>query len=43
MFLFTDEEYGQKTVSVMLDGQETELEIVDHPAVEMSVRKIAFY
>ncbi|XP_034183612.1 uncharacterized protein LOC117605914 isoform X1 [Osmia lignaria lignaria] len=32
-----DEEYGQKTVSVMLNGQETELEIIDHPAAEMSV------
>ncbi|XP_012232351.1 uncharacterized protein [Linepithema humile] len=32
-----DEEYGQKSVSVMLDGQETELEIIDHPAAEMSV------
>ncbi|XP_015185664.1 PREDICTED: GTP-binding protein RAD-like [Polistes dominula] len=32
-----DEEYGQKSVSVMLDGQETELEIIDHPSSEMSV------
>ncbi|XP_006609997.1 GTP-binding protein RAD-like isoform X2 [Apis dorsata] len=32
-----DEEYGQKSVSVMLNGQETELEIIDHPAAEMSV------
>ncbi|XP_024941946.1 uncharacterized protein LOC107268925 isoform X2 [Cephus cinctus] len=32
-----DEEYGQKTVSVMVDGQETELEIIDHPASEISV------
>ncbi|KAL0117430.1 hypothetical protein PUN28_010339 [Cardiocondyla obscurior] len=32
-----DEEYGQKNVSVMLDGHETELEIIDHPASEMSV------
>ncbi|XP_049788108.1 GTP-binding protein REM 1-like [Schistocerca gregaria] len=32
-----DEEFGQKTVSVMLDGREAELEIVDHPASEMSV------
>ncbi|XP_077292894.1 ras-related protein Rap-2a-like [Arctopsyche grandis] len=32
-----DEEYGQKNVSVLLDGQETELEIIDHPASEMSV------
>lgn len=32
-----DEECGQKSVSVMLDGQETELEVIDHPAAEMSV------
>lgn len=32
-----DDDYGQKTVSVLLDGQETDLEIVDHPACEMSV------
>ncbi|OXU24451.1 hypothetical protein TSAR_009128 [Trichomalopsis sarcophagae] len=32
-----DDEYGQKSVSVMIDGQETELEIIDHPATEMSV------
>lgn len=32
-----DEEYGQKSVSVMLNGQETELEIIDHPTAEMSV------
>ncbi|KYN08323.1 GTP-binding protein REM 1 [Cyphomyrmex costatus] len=35
--LITYDEYGQKNVSVMLDGQETELEIIDHPAAEMSV------
>lgn len=33
-----DDDYGQKTVSVLLDGQETDLEIIDHPACEMSVR-----
>lgn len=33
----SDDEYGQKCVSVMIDGQETELEIIDHPAPEMSV------
>ncbi|XP_043288129.1 uncharacterized protein [Venturia canescens] len=32
-----DDEYGQKNVSVMVDGQETELEIIDHPSSEMSV------
>ncbi len=37
LFLQSDEEFGQKTVSVLLDGQESDLEIVDHPAAEMSV------
>ncbi|KAK0158810.1 hypothetical protein PV328_009761 [Microctonus aethiopoides] len=32
-----DDEYGQKSVSVMIDGQETDLEIIDHPASEMAV------
>lgn len=36
-FFFADDEYGQKNVSVMVDGQETELEIIDHPSSEMSV------
>ncbi|KAG4078076.1 hypothetical protein HA402_002127 [Bradysia odoriphaga] len=34
--LSLDDDYGQKTVSVLLDGKETDLEIVDHPACEMS-------
>ncbi|GAB0087208.1 uncharacterized protein DMENIID0001_014900 [Sergentomyia squamirostris] len=34
--LSLDDDYGQKTVSVLLDGQETDLEIIDHPACEMS-------
>lgn len=38
-----DDDYGQKTVSVLLDGQETDLEIVDHPACEMSVRIFLTY
>lgn len=38
IYLFhSDDDYGQKTVSVLLDGHETDLEIVDHPACEMSV------
>lgn len=36
-FGFADEDIGQKIVSVMLDGREAQLEIVDHPAAEMSV------
>lgn len=38
--IFSDDEYGKKNVSVMLDGEETELEIIDHPAAEMSVSKM---
>lgn len=33
----TDDDYGQKTVSVLLNNQETDLEVIDHPACEMSV------
>lgn len=35
--LSLDDDYGQKTVSVLLNNQETDLEIIDHPACEMSV------
>lgn len=38
--IMTDDDYGQKTVSVLLNNQETDLEIIDHPACEMSVSKI---
>ncbi|KAL7743037.1 hypothetical protein ACLKA6_005784 [Drosophila palustris] len=31
-----DDDYGQKTVSVLVDNIETDLEIIDHPACEMS-------
>ena len=34
-----DEEYGEKSVSVALDGQEAELIFIDHPSNEMSVWK----
>lgn len=37
-FWLSDDEFGQKKVSVMLDGRETELEIIDHPSSEISVR-----
>ena len=40
VWFVSDEEYGQKSVSVMLNGQETELEIIDHPTAEMSVSLI---
>ena len=32
-----DDEYGEKSVCVELDGQEAELTFIDHPANEMSV------
>lgn len=32
-----DEEYGEKSVSVLLDGEESELIFVDHSSGEMSV------
>jgi len=35
-----DEEYGEKSVSVALDGQEAELTFIDHASDEMSVENI---
>lgn len=32
-----DDEFGEKTVSVLLDGEETEMIFIDHPSTEMSV------
>lgn len=32
-----DEEFGEKTVSVLLDDEESELVFIDHPSLEMSV------
>ena len=32
-----DDEFGEKSVSVSLDGQEAELIFIDHPSNEMSV------
>ncbi|XP_037951313.1 uncharacterized protein LOC119682044 [Teleopsis dalmanni] len=32
-----DDEFGEKTVSVLLDDEESELVFIDHPSVEMSV------
>lgn len=32
-----DDEFGEKTVSILLDGEESELIFIDHPATEMSV------
>jgi hypothetical protein len=33
----TDDEFGEKTVSILLDGEESEMIFIDHPTVEMSV------
>lgn len=33
-----DDEFGEKSVSVLLDGEESELIFIDHPAAEMSVK-----
>ncbi|XP_048523678.1 uncharacterized protein LOC109534119 isoform X1 [Dendroctonus ponderosae] len=32
-----DDEFGERTVSILLDGQESEMVFIDHPASEMSV------
>ena len=37
VFLFIDDEYGEKSISVKLDGEEVELCFIDHPSNEMSV------
>lgn len=34
----SDDEFGEKSVSVLLDGEESELTFIDHPSSEMSVR-----
>jgi hypothetical protein len=36
-FFFADDEFGEKTVSILLDGEESEMIFIDHPSVEMSV------
>ena len=35
--LLPDEEYGEKSISVKLDGDEVELSFIDHPSNLMSV------
>lgn len=37
MYNISDDEFGEKTVSVLLDGEESEMVFIDHPSVEMSV------
>lgn len=38
-----DDEFGEKTVSILLDGEESEMIFIDHPHVEMSVSIQLFY
>lgn len=38
ILLIPDDEYGERSVSVSLDGDESELIFIDHTAGEMSVR-----
>ncbi|XP_060874223.1 probable serine/threonine-protein kinase nek3 [Metopolophium dirhodum] len=39
-----DDEFGEKTVSILLDGEESEMVFIDHPSIEMSVENsIATY
>lgn len=35
-----DDEFGEKTVSVLLDGEESEMIFIDHASAEMSVSGI---
>ena len=35
--LLSEEEYGEKSISVKLDGDVVELSFIDHPSNEMSV------
>jgi len=37
-----DDEFGEKTVSILLDGEESEMIFIDHPASEMSVSSSQF-
>lgn len=37
IFHGADDEFGEKTVSVLLDGEESEIVFIDHPSSEMSV------
>ena len=45
LHVLTDDEYGERSVSVSLDGDESELIFIDHAAGEMSVRflKMHYY
>ena len=38
-----DDEFGEKTVSVLLDGEESEMIFIDHASAEMSVILSTYY
>lgn len=40
---FSDDEFGERSVSVYLDGVESELVFIDHTHGEMSVSKFLTY
>ena len=40
MSYVSDDEFGEKSVSVLLDGEESEIVFIDHPAHEMSVSRL---
>lgn len=40
LITFADDEFGEKTVSILLDGEESEMVFIDHPSIEMSVSKL---
>lgn len=40
--IFLDDEFGEKTVSILLDGEESEMVFIDHPSTEMSVSVFFF-
>lgn len=41
-FSFADDEFGEKSVSILLDEEESEMIFIDHPHIEMSVSKFIF-
>lgn len=40
---FADDEFGEKTVSILLDGEESEMVFIDHPSIEMSVSTFSYF
>lgn len=42
-FFLSDDEFGEKTVSILLDGEESQMIFIDHPHIEMSVSANFFF